>query len=86
MLSLGIWWSKLKLERFLHVSRFRLVFARNIHTNTMAAGTNASDQSSATQQYYNQPIPELFEKPYTPPPEPKNPVLRGLPLSYGASL
>ena len=52
----------------------------------MAIGADSTKQGSVGRRYYNQPTPQLFEKPYTAPPEPKNPVLRGVALSYGASL
>ncbi|EMC99159.1 hypothetical protein BAUCODRAFT_31474 [Baudoinia panamericana UAMH 10762] len=40
----------------------------------------------ATSQWINRPEPRAFDLTYQPPPEPKNPVVRGLALHYGAML
>lgn len=42
-------------------------------------------QSDAT-KFFNYPDPKNVEIPYKSPDAPKNPVVRGLPLYYGASL
>ncbi|KAF2090956.1 amidase signature enzyme [Saccharata proteae CBS 121410] len=45
-----------------------------------------STSSSNTPRFYNYPTPKRTDLPYRSPEAPKNPVVRGLPLSVGASL
>ncbi|KAK5144968.1 hypothetical protein LTR04_001424, partial [Oleoguttula sp. CCFEE 6159] len=45
-----------------------------------------AEERSRSQKFYNYPEPRAFDVPYKPPPPPANPVVRGLPLYFGASL
>ncbi|KAF2865896.1 amidase signature enzyme [Massariosphaeria phaeospora] len=49
-------------------------------------GLEQRPDASSKRISYNRPQSQLLEAPYTAPPEPTNPVVRGLQLYYGASL
>ncbi|KAI9688003.1 MAG: hypothetical protein M1820_010344 [Bogoriella megaspora] len=63
----------------------RIVLEVSTELNT-EEDMGSAEEASRVSQSHGAIVSQLFETPYEAPPEPKNPVLRGLPLYYGASL